>query len=218
MPNLKINKIVRGKMEKRFYLFPFLAISLVFLVNCGVKLSPTGDSWFAKHYIIMQDWERDLYKSLSKEGRERFKQLFWQYRSPKAQELFENRLKVIDVQFKKENYSQPWNTDRGRIFLLNGSPAHIDYTDSTRWYVSGDYPLRQEEDIQSRMIEVWKYSYEGGVVEYYFVFYPPSEWRLDSTVYKNPFLKQFEEKNKDKYFGVVNKEKYEKELGELKKS
>lgn len=205
-------------MQKKFiYIFSFFVISFVFFCNCGLKLIPTGDSWFAKHYIIMQDWERNLYKSLSREGRDHLRQLFWQYRSPKARELFENRLKVINIQFKKENYSQPWNTDRSRIFLLNGPPAHIDYTDSTRWFVPGNYPLRQEEDIQSRMIEVWKYSYEGGVVEYYFMFYPPNEWRLDSTVYKNPFLKEFERKNKEKYFGIVNKEKYEKELEKLKK-
>ncbi len=201
---------------KFIYLYPLLVISLGFFVNCGAKLIPTGDTWFAKHYIIMQDWEREIYKSLSKEGKEKFKNLFWQFRSPKSQALFENRLKVIDLQFKKENHAQPWNTDRGRVFLLNGPPAHIDYKESTRWYSFEEHSPRENEDIQARMREVWRYSFEGGVVEYYFDFYPPSEWRLDSTVYRNPFLKEFERINKEKNFGIIQKDKYEKELEQLK--
>ncbi len=204
-------------MSKLGYLLPLFFLSLLFFANCGAKLLPTGDVWFAKHYIIMQDWEKDLYKSLSKEDRIKFQQIFWQFRSPKAMELFQKRLNAIEVQFKKENYSQPWNTDRARIFLLNGSPAHISYKESASWYAYEGRLEKDNEDVQARMIEMWEYPFEGGVIKYEFSFNPPNEWRLNSTVYKDPFLKEFERRNKENFFGIVQKDKYEKELEKLKK-
>ncbi len=205
------------KPKKLDYLIPLVFISYLFFTNCKGKLIPTGDIWFSKHYIIMEDWERNFYKSLPEEGKLKFQQIFWQFRSPKSFELFEKRLQIIETQFKRENYSQPWNTDRARIFLLNGSPSHISYSESSSWYAPQDRLEKDNEDIQARMIEVWDYSFEGGTVKYEFFFNPPNEWRLNSTVYRDPFLKEFERRNKERFFGVLKKKEYEKELEKLRK-
>lgn len=204
-------------IKKIFYSGLILFLNLI---NCRVNLIPKVDNWFSQHYVTMQDWERKFYKELSLEGKERFKKIFWESREPDARKIFQRRMDTIEKIFKKENFIQPWNTDRARIFLINGDPQFISYKESDDWYeprTSGVFKDREFEDIQSRMQEIWTYQFGRHIIEYRFNFYPPNEWRLDTAAYRNPFLVEFEKANRDITYGVVDKDYYLKLLSELKK-
>lgn len=97
---------------------------------CSVNLVPSKDAWYAQHYIIMQEFEWESYKSLSDAGKLQFQELFWTVRDPSAKATFMARLDFANENFRKEKSSQPWNTDRGRIYLLNGRPAEVRYVEN----------------------------------------------------------------------------------------
>ena len=44
-----------------------IGMVLAFLVlgACSINFFPTRDDWFTQHYIIMQDFEKKIYKNLS---------------------------------------------------------------------------------------------------------------------------------------------------------
>src|SRR5512136_1658880 len=88
---------------------------------------PKKDTWYTEHYMIMQDFERKLYRDLSEEGRKGFQDLFWAARTGEARAKYKARMEFVTKNYKTENKRQPWNTDRGRTYLLNGPPASIDY-------------------------------------------------------------------------------------------
>ncbi|MDD8032171.1 MAG: GWxTD domain-containing protein [Acidobacteriota bacterium] len=202
-----------------------LALLLVFVASCGVQMLPSRDSWYAKHYFIMKNYERETYKKLTDEGRQEFQQLFWQVRQPLAKEQFDERIAYIERIYKSENRSQPWNTDRGRIYLLNGPPASIDYKQNTDWVMTIDTSTgqsgslmteRNKEDIQATTAEIWTYPYDKYFVYYIFTFAPPSTWKLSPSTYQNnPYLEGLETLNKDLIFGVVNEEEYKYKLSDL---
>lgn len=60
----------------------------------------------------MNDWERKFYKKLSSERKEKFKEIFWESRGSDARKTFQRRMDIIEKIFKKENFIQPWNTER----------------------------------------------------------------------------------------------------------
>ncbi len=91
-----------------------------------VDALPKKDTWYTRHYFLMQDYERKAYKGLSDNGRLEFQKVYWEFRSPAVKEEFDRRMAYILPTFKNENSSQPWNTDRARIYLLNGRPARLD--------------------------------------------------------------------------------------------
>ncbi len=126
-----------------------------------VNALPKKDTWYTQHYFLMQDYERKVYKGLSANGKLEFQKVYWEFRSPAVKEEFDRRMAYIEPTFKNENSAQPWNTDRARIYLLNGRPAGVEQRQNDYW--SGQVtPLgaqsnvnqdRTGEDIQGRTLE-----------------------------------------------------------------
>jgi len=204
--------------------FGFLCLSA-----CSVGLFPSKDPWYAKHYIIMQDFEWDTYKALSQAAKTQFQELFWKVRDPQAQQIFQSRLKVATASFKKESSSNPWNTDRGRILLLHGKPAELRYVEDTsmggRDYTSTITTPektqvnveRSGEDIAARMSEVWVYPYKGVLINYQFDFKQPRQWKLSTNMADSAFRDEFELHSRVVTYRIMDVEKYKKQLEELKK-
>ncbi|MBC7362763.1 MAG: GWxTD domain-containing protein [Candidatus Aminicenantes bacterium] len=211
-------------MDKKFLTILF---TLLFLsISCGINSLPSKDSWYAKHYFIMQDFERDIYKHLTTEGRLEFQKLFWEARHQIAKEQFDARIAYIERVYKTENHSQPWNTDRARVYLLNGPPASIDYRQNTDWVMtmqqgtgrSGGQDIndRTNEDIQANTVEIWVYPYDKYFVYYIFTFTPPNSWKLSpSTFQNNQYLQALEQLNKDLTYGIIDVEAYKAKLEAL---
>lgn len=215
---------IRGKFN--FLKIGALVLAFTTLVACGVKLLPTKDAWYSQHYIIMQDFERKTYKELSTEGRKEFQILFWEFRRPESKREFLNRIDFVMKTFKRENSRQPWNSDRARIYLLNGSPASIDYKQSDNWGmqvregggVTGITTERDKEDIQARTSEVWTYQYKKQMIYYVFSFSRPNKWKLSQGEFSgNRFLGELEQQNKERTYGITDLDQYTKELENLKK-
>lgn len=206
-----------------FFLFCFAA--------CSLKLMPSKDPWYAKHYFIMHDFEWDVYKELSAEGKIQFQELFWKVRDPRAKALFENRLEFVTKNFKTENRSTPWNTDRGRIYLLNGNPAEVRYANNDdiggitvvstggegSGVLGGVNRERSNESIAARQAELWVYPYRSYRITYQFNFSQPRQWKLIPNMSESAFREELELYNRQVTYGVVDAKKYREQLEELKK-
>jgi GWxTD domain-containing protein len=200
------------------------AVFVVLLAGCGMNLVPSRDSWYMQHYIIMQDIERDVYKGLTEEGKLQFQALFWQSRPAESKKIFDRRMDFAVKQFRRENSSQPWNTDRARIYLLNGSPQSVDYKQTDNWQMSaregaGNSTMtdRSDEDIQARTAEVWTYQFGDQYILYNFIFDRPKNWKLDIGSFSgNRFLGTFEKENRENTFPIVDLDAYKAELEKLK--
>ena len=176
---------------------------------CGIRLEPSKDAWYSRHYIVMQNFEKDIYVKLSAEAKAQFQNRFWAFRSTAARGEFETRLSCVMTAFKRENSQQPWNTDRARIYLLNGSPVAIDYQEN-------GYD-RINEDIGARMGEAWTYTYSKYLVTYLFTFRNPAEWRLLDRMTGNQFRGELEARSREEDYGISDLEAYKAELEKLKK-
>ena len=211
---------------KELNLLKTLSLVLAFLIlgACGMNLVPSKDAWYMQHYIIMQDFERTAYKKLSDEGKQKFQSLFWEVRTAEAKKVFLSRMDQIMKVFKKENVPQPWNTDRARIFLLNGKPASIEYKQNDSWQMQvregagqGGITERDNEDIQARTDEVWTYQFGEHYIYYTFAFSAPKRWKLAQGSFAgNRYLGAFETQNKEQTYRIVNIDLYTKELENLK--
>lgn len=209
----------------------WIVIFILFsLAACSISLLPSKDKWYAKHYIIMQEFEWKIYKELSLEGRKQFQELFWEVRDPKSQEIFTSRLDYAMKNFKKESVHRPWNTDRGRICLLNGIPAEIRYVENTnlgsRTVVSaitadesggGRNVDRSREDIASRISELWVYPFRDYIITYQFDFVQPKSMKLATSLSQSQFRGELELYNRVVTYGIIDVEKYQELLEELKK-
>lgn len=215
----------------QFHKRMFGILLIICFSACSVKLMPSKDPWYAQHYIIMQDFEWDIYKELSPEGKTKFQELFWTVRDPKARELFESRLAVVTKTFKTESRHMPWNTDRGRIFLLNGNPAEVRYADNTdiggleivstreegAGVMSGVNVDRSGEDIGARQAELWVYPFRSYRITYQFNFSQPRQWKLNPKMSESAFREELELYNRQVTYGVLDMDKYREKLEELKK-
>jgi len=210
---------------RRRQLFWVLGTVLVLIVGVAAAVAagiPKKDVWYTQHYFIMQDFERKLYKDLSEEGRKGFQALFWTVRTPEARAKFEARMDFINKNYKPENRSQPWNTDRGRVYLLNGSPASIDYDQNTSWAMtalpgSGSVATdRSNEDLGANRAEIWVYPYEQFFIKYTFAFVQPNQWRITQTT-GNRYLGELENYNKNVTFGITDEAAYKQALDGLAK-
>jgi GWxTD domain-containing protein len=199
-----------------------ILFSVVMVVARVSAALPTKDAWYTQHYTIMQDFERKLYRSLSAEGRKGFQELFWAARSPEARAKFKERLEYVLKNFKQENRMQPWNTDRGRTYLLNGSPASVDYdqnVDIAMTLLPGQQSQstsRSNEDLGANRAEIWIYPYDKYFINYTFAFVQPSQWRITQTT-GSRYLGELETYNKTVTFGIVNEAAYKQELEGLAK-
>ena len=201
----------------------FILLTLVFLSSCGANLMPTKDSWYTQHYYIMQDFERTVYRTLSEAGKKEFQNLFWAARDPDSRKLFQERLNYIMNAYKRENARQPWNTDRGRIYLLNGPPASIDIDQNTDWGTKTGQPAnvavdRSNEDVQAYRAEVWTYSFQKQYIKYFFTFIAPNEWKMSpALVAGNKFIGELETYNRMVIFGIRDLETHKQDLETLEK-
>jgi GWxTD domain-containing protein len=197
------------------------------LVGCGVSMLPSKDAWYAQHYFIMQKFERDAYHGLSENGRLEFQKVFWTERSPAARAEFDKRVAYCIEAFRRENASQPWNTDRARIYLLNGRPASVEYTQNDNWgmqSVTGSnmsgaagVNARAGEDIQAYTLEVWSYPFEQYLIAYAFNFQPPNKWKaVTMTAEGSRFIGELEMMSRTKTWGPKDPEGYARKLEELK--
>jgi GWxTD domain-containing protein len=183
---------------------------------------PRKDTWYTQHYVIMQDFERTAYKNLSEEGRKGFRELFWTVRTPEARAKFQARLDYVMLNFKQENRNQPWNTDRGRTYLLNGSPASVDYDQNNNWAMTampGSMSTasdRTNEDVGANRAEIWIYSYDKYFIKYTFAFVQPTQWRITQTT-GNRYLGELETYNKTVTFGIGDEAAYRQALDGLAK-
>jgi len=194
-------------------------------VTCGLSTMPSKDPWYAQHFFIMQDFEREAYRSFSPAGKLAFQQLFWQVRPTEAKEEFDNRMAYIEQNYKRENFEQPWNTDRARVFLLNGPPAHMEQHINDSWttmvrqggggVISADE--RTGEDIGAATLEVWAYNFKNQIVYYGFIFQAPNKWKQVSlSVGGYRYMGELELENKVKTYGAIDEEGYKRKIDELK--
>ena len=145
-------------MRSRTVTVIVLGLALLAVAPGVVDAAAKKDAWYAQHYFLMQDYERKAYKALTPNGKLEFQKIYWEFRSPAIREEFDRRLAYIEPTFKNENSAQPWNTDRGRIYLLHGRPAGIDQRQNDFW--TGQYTPpgaqagissdRSGEDIQGK--------------------------------------------------------------------
>jgi GWxTD domain-containing protein len=183
---------------------------------------PKKDVWYTQHYMIMQDFERKLYRDLSEEGRKGFQDLFWAARTAEARVKYKARMEFVVKNYKTENRNQPWNTDRGRTYLLNGPPASIDYDQRVDLASIGGLtgPVRDvassNEDVGANRAEVWVYPYDQFFIKYTFYFVQPSQWRITQTT-GSRYLGELENFNKKVTFGAVDEAKYKADLALLDK-
>lgn len=184
---------------------------------CGVSLAPSRDTWYTQHYMIMQDFEKGAYAKLGPEGKVEFRRLFWASREPGARLEFGTRLRWVSAAFRRENSRQPWNTDRGRIYLLNGNPITLDHDINENWSepsaLAGD---RSREDIGAGVGETWTYRYDKNLVVYSFQFQKPNEWRLIDRMTGNEYRGGLERRSRDVVFGIRDLPAYKAELAKLK--
>ncbi len=195
-------------------------------IGCGISLVPSKDQWYSKHYYVMQDYEWKAYKGLSSAGRLEFQKLFWEARSPASKQEFDRRVEYCTQNFKRENSKQPYNVDRAHVFLLNGKPNQIEYGQNDAWvqHNPSGVPIftgvndRTNEDVSANTAEVWTYSYDKFLIQYVFVFQPPSSWKMNQAVFSgNRYVGAFELQNKEDFYGPVNEDEYKAKLEDLKK-
>jgi GWxTD domain-containing protein len=208
--------------SRAFVALGAVLISVLALAANGFSAIPKKDAWYTQHYIIMQDFERKAYRALSAEGRKAFQELFWAARTQEARGKYLVRLEYVKKTFWKENSQQPWNTDRSRVYLLNGSPASIEYDQNVSW--TGPMPgqtaaatNRNNEDVAADRAELWIYPYDKYFIRYTFVFVTPNSWRITQTT-GSRYLGELEEFNKTVTFGIVDIERYKQDLAGLDKT
>lgn len=197
----------------------------LFLGACGISLIPSKDEWYMQHFIIMQDFERTAYKNLSEQGRQEFQKLFWEARQPASKQIFLKRLEITLKSFKKENSHQPWNCDRARIYLLNGSPASVEYAQNDNWMMSmtsnrqnSGISERDKENIEARTAEIWTYPYKQFLIKYAFAFSAPKKWRLVTGAFSgNRYLGAFELQSRSSTYGIIDIKQYKEKIDRLEK-
>jgi GWxTD domain-containing protein len=199
-----------------------ILISVVAFAVRSPGAIPKKDVWYTQHYIIMQDFERKAYRKLSEAGRKAFQELFWAARTQDARAIFQARLEYVKKNFWKENNQQPWNTDRSRVYLLNGNPASIDVDQNVNWGSVGlpgemrQATDRSNEDVAANRAERWTYQYDKYLINYIFAFVQPYQWKITTTT-GSRYLGELENYNKNVTFGIVDLGRYEQALAALEK-
>ncbi len=210
------------KKDRTWRFVVILAAALPAFAAAGARASaaiPKKDTWYTQHYVIMQDFERKLYRDLSEEGRQGFRDLFWAARTAEARGKFQARMDFVEKNYKPENRKQPWNTDRGRTYLLNGAPASIDYDQNINFSTllpgqMSDGASRSSEDLGANRAETWIYPYDQFFIKYTFAFVQPSQWRITQTT-GSRYLGELETFNKTVTFGIVDEAAYKAALDKL---
>jgi GWxTD domain-containing protein len=185
-----------------------------------VNALPKKDTWYTQHYFLMQDYERKVYKSLSANGKLEFQKVYWESRPPAAKEEFDRRMAYIEPTFKNENSAQPWNTDRARIYLLNGRPADVVWSQDAGKNVAVRFNQPREnfgEDIDAKTHEVWTYPFEPQVVKYHFSSSPPNKWvQVQPSASEGRYIQGLELRSRTQTWGPTDEEAYKAKLAKIK--
>ena len=185
-----------------------------------VNALPKKDVWYTQHYFLMQDYERKVYKNLSANGKLEFQKLFWEARPPEAKEEFDLRMSYIMPKFKDENSAQPWNTDRARIYLLNGRPADIVWAQDSGNNAAVRFNQPSDtvgENIEGKTREVWTYPFEPQLVKYHFSSSPTNKWvQAQPSASEGRYIQALELRSRTQTWGPTNEETYKAELDRLK--
>lgn len=199
-----------------------LILGLVILGPAAVIASalPKKDVWYAQHYFLMRDYERKAYKNLSVNGRLEFQKLFWEARLPAAKVEFDLRMDYIMPKFKDENSAQPWNTDRARIYLLNGRPADVVWIQdggnnaAVRFNQPSD---NVGENIEGKTREVWTYPFEPQLVKYHFSSSPTNKWvQVQPSASEGRYIQALELRSRAQTWGPIDEGAYKAKLDKLK--
>ena len=199
-----------------------LIFGLVILGPAAVIASalPKKDVWYAQHYFLMQDYERKAYKDLSVNGRLEFQRLFWEARPPAAKEEFDLRMDYIMPKFKDENSVQPWNTDRARIYLLNGRPADVVWIQDGGNNAAVRFNQPSDnigENIEGKTREVWTYPFEPQLVKYRFSSSPTNKWvQIQPSASEGRYIQALELRSRTKTWGPIDEGAYKAKLDKLK--
>lgn len=195
------------KRRGAFAIFMSAMVLSLMLAGCAQFKSPLRDEWYSQHHFIMGDWEKKIYGQLSADRRLEFQKIFWDSRDPESQLEFWDRLEYVRTVYKVESPQQPWNTDRGRIYLLNGPPQEISFQAPP-----GIKPLYVGDpgydDALGIAVEVWSYHYRHRFARYIF-----KGRRLQQEAYLNADVRDMERENRRVFFGVtLDSESYRNDL------
>ena len=134
-------------MNKKPFFLVIVAYFLVLLCNgCTTlrlerRLKPDIKEWYDLHSLLMEnevpewickDSEKGMFLHFPSELQRGYIKIFWKIRRPEAREIFESRLEYVNECIKEPPYT-PWKTDRGRLFLLCGTPTYITYFYGGQW-------------------------------------------------------------------------------------
>lgn len=133
------SKNVKVSGQKKFFIFNNLAFNKVdkqdnFLKSEYITATESDiDKEFEYAKYIMSDKEIDNYEKLSKlEDKKKYMFAFWKAKDKNPSTLIvEDKIdylkRVAEANLKfKEAYREGWKTDRGRIFIIYGSPNDIE--------------------------------------------------------------------------------------------
>jgi len=159
---------------------------LVFLSNIGcttynLERSLLGDihEWYSLHSPLMSGkvplWidandrsEREHFLRLPAHIQKVYIQSFWRIRQEGLGDIFYSRIEYTIRAF--ENASNPWRSDRGRVFLLLGPPTLV------RYYRDGQESLSSMPQ-SGDLLQWYYYHSRAGRATYWFEFIPPDTWR-----------------------------------------
>ena len=169
------------------------------------KLSPDIKKWYELHSPLMQgdvpNWidangrtERQHFLKMPRSIQEGYMALFWDMREIGAYDEFNARLYYV-MTYLDYHGNNPWSSDRGRVFLLAGSPEIERY-------------LRNGQETMTSMNESgdllqWMYYQSGvGAVSYWFEFHPPNEWRLsiNAGIRTLGYRESFERRCRERFY------------------
>jgi GWxTD domain-containing protein len=150
-------------------------------------LEPDIREWYDLHRILMDakvpEWietpevaERMHFLRLPAEVQRMYIAAFWKIRKAGANDLFYCRIVEADYLFRDEG-RRGYMTDRGRVYLIHGPPAFIQYYDK-----HGDYMLGDSSGVLS-VRQAWMYRVGGYAAMYVFHRSVGVVWRQEYSIH-----------------------------------
>jgi GWxTD domain-containing protein len=123
-------------MNIRIIRLPVLAIIGIFSAPAlsQIPLSPKHKAWLEEEVVyIMTDKEKNVFSKLETEqDRDRFIEEFWRQRDPmpgtprnEFRDEHYRRIEFANKTFGRDTPIPGWKTDRGRIYIMLGTPADV---------------------------------------------------------------------------------------------
>ena len=156
------------------------------------QLDRSLKDWYDVHYMLMEakiPWflnvvgydeagdaicskktmsEREYFLRLPLELQKKYRAVFWKMRLSGIEEAFNSRIEMANEAFSGEGLPG-WRTDRGRVFVLCGPPAFI------QWYHNNNPVLPSTSMVEGGYVQVWFYYYPYQAT-FAFAYSPPNSW------------------------------------------